>query len=243
MQISVIIPTKNEAERLPATLEKVLSHLARQNMEWELIVVDNGSQDGTDRMVEEQVSGNPRLKLLREMRPGKGAAIRKGMLAAQGDIVVFSDADLSCPIEEEEKLRDALAKGYDIAIASRRLPESEVDRTPVRRVMSTLFNWVVQVLALPGIKDSQCGFKAFSREKARLLFGAGRIDGFAFDVELLFLARRMGWRIAEVPVRWHQSKGTRVDALSDAARMVRDILKLRWDWIRGKYRGRLGQSG
>jgi len=236
VQLSVVIPARNEADRLPATLQEVSRYLASLGLHWEVVVVDNASTDATVRLVEEFASNNPGVRLMREPRPGKGAALRKGVLAAQGEVVLFSDADLSCPIEEEKKLRQALEKGYDIAIASRRLPESEVERALGRRLMSTLFNCAVQLLALPGIRDSQCGFKAFRGEAAKRLFAAGKIDGFAFDVEILFLARRIGCRIAEVPVRWKQAGGTRVQALRDAARMVRDILRLRCNWRRGLYR-------
>jgi len=239
VELSIVIPARNEAQRLPSTLEKVERYLGGRRMEWELLVVDNGSRDETPRLVEDLARKNPRVKLIREPRPGKGAAVKAGMLAAQGEAVIFSDADLSCPIEEEGKLREALAKGYDIAIASRRLPESQVEKTLKRRIMSALFNWIVQLLALPGIRDSQCGFKAFRREAARRVFGASRVDGFAFDVEILFLALRSGGRIVEVPVRWSQSEGTRVHALRDAVRMVRDILRFRRAWTRGEYRSLL----
>jgi dolichyl-phosphate beta-glucosyltransferase len=161
------------------------------------------------------------------------------MLAAAGELVLFSDADLSCPIEEDARLREALEKGYDVAIASRRLPGSQVDKSPRRKMMSALFNWAVQLLALPGIKDSQCGFKLFRREAAQRLFGAGAVDGWAFDVEILFLSRRLGYKICEVPVRWQESEGTRVEALPDALRMLRDIVKFRLAWQRGEYKSRL----
>ncbi len=235
IELSVVIPAKNEVNRLPATLEKVLRYLAGLEIEWEVIVVDNGSQDGTDRLVEEVASREPRVKLVKEARPGKGAALRTGMLQAEGEIVLFSDADLSCPIEEEKRLREALQKGYDVAIASRRLPESQVEKTLGRRLASALFNGAVQLLALPGIKDSQCGFKAFRREAARRLFGAGRIDGWAFDVEILFLARRLGLRIVEAPVRWEQAEGSRVRAFRDGASMLLDVLRMRWHWACGEY--------
>lgn len=241
MQISLVIPAKNEAKRLPPSLNRIIEYFAAQPREWEVIVVDNGSRDETARLVEAAARAHPQVKLLREPRPGKGAALRTGMLAAQGEVVIFSDADLSCPIEEEAKLRQALQE-CEVAIASRRLAESVVDKSVRRRVMSALFNWMVQALALPGIKDSQCGFKAFRREAARRLFGAGQVDGWAFDVEILFLARKAGYRIAEIPVRWVQVGGSQVHALADSLRMMRDILRFRYHWARGAYRGRL-ESG
>jgi dolichyl-phosphate beta-glucosyltransferase len=236
---SVIIPAKNESSRLPPTLEKVARYFAGRGGDWELLVVDNGSRDDTPRLVEEFSRAHPQVRLLQEPAPGKGAALRTGMLAAAGELVLFSDADLSCPIEEEARLREALEKGYDVAIASRRLPGSQVEKSLRRKMMSVLFNWAVQLLALPGIKDSQCGFKLFRREAARRLFGAGAVDGWAFDVEILFLARRLGYKIREVPVSWQESEGTRVEALRDALRMLRDIVQFRLAWQRGEYKSRL----
>jgi dolichyl-phosphate beta-glucosyltransferase len=236
---SVIIPAKNEASRLPRTLERVADYFAGRGEDWELLVVDNGSRDDTPKLVEEFSRAHPQVRLLREPTPGKGAALRTGMLAAAGELILFSDADLSCPIEEEARLREALEKGYDVAIASRRMPGSQVEKSLRRKMMSALFNWAVQMLALPGIKDSQCGFKLFRRGAAQRLFGAGKVEGFAFDVEILFLARRLGYKIREVPVRWRESEGTRVEALRDALRMLRDIVKFRLAWQRGEYKSRL----
>jgi dolichyl-phosphate beta-glucosyltransferase len=236
---SIIIPAKNEATRLPPTLEKVAAYFALRGGDWELLVVDNGSRDDTPRRVEDFSLTHPQVRLLREPTPGKGAALRTGILAAAGELVLFSDADLSCPIEEEAQLREALEKGYDVAIASRRMPGSRVEKSLHRKIMTALFNWVVQLLALPGIKDSQCGFKMFRREAARRLFGAGLVDGWAFDVEILFIARRLGYKIREVPVRWQESEGTRVEALRDALRMLRDIVKFRLAWQSGEYKSRL----
>jgi len=236
---SLVIPAKNEAARLPATLEQVTAYFAGRGEDWELLVVDNGSRDDTPGLVENFSLTHPQVRLLREPTPGKGAALRRGMLAAAGELVLFSDADLSCPIEEEARLREALEKGYDVAIASRRMPCSQVEKSLRRKMMSALFNWAVQLLALPGIKDSQCGFKLFRREAAQRLFGASKVEGFAFDVEILFLARRLGYKIREVPVRWRESEGTRVEALPDALRMLRDIVKFRLAWRRGEYKSRL----
>jgi len=237
--LSVIIPARNEVRRLPSTLERVERYFASLDIEWELLVVDNGSSDGTDRLVEDFAKAHPCVRLVRESRPGKGAAVRTGMLAAQGELALFSDADLSCPIEEERKLREALSAGYDVAIASRRLPGSDAERTAERKLMSLLFNWIVQIIALPGISDSQCGFKGFRREAAGRIFRAGMIDGWAFDVEILFLARHMGCRIAEIPVRWRQVGDSKIRAFGDAARMVRDMLRMRWNWARGVYRDKV----
>ncbi len=239
MKVSLVIPAKNEVKRLPATLEQVTRYMQNLGEDWELLVVDNNSQDGTADLVMEFCNTFSQIRLLHAQQPGKGAALRAGILAAQGDVILFSDADLSCPIEEEQKLRRALDTGYDIAIASRRLSESEVDKSLRRRIMSALFNWVVQALALPGIKDSQCGFKAFRRDVAHTLFGMSRVDGWAFDVEILFLARKAGYSIAEVPVRWGQVGGSQVKIVRDSLHMVRDIIQFRYAWLCGAYRQRL----
>lgn len=230
-----MIPAKNEIQRLPATLDKVLSYLSALDEEWEVIVVDNGSTDDTPQLVRGYTEHEPRIRLMREERPGKGVALRTGMIAAEGKIVLFSDADLSCPIEEEQKLRSALNSGVEVAIASRRMADSEVEKSLKRIVMSTVFNWIVQALALPGIKDSQCGFKAFTREAAQRLFSTGQVDGWAFDVEILFLARKFGYRIKEIPVRWHEVGGSRVSVVRDSLRMFRDIIKFRYHMMRGRY--------
>jgi dolichyl-phosphate beta-glucosyltransferase len=235
MELSVIIPAHNEERRLPATLDRVLPYLAGLGSDWEVIVVNNNSSDGTVALVEIRAQTEPRLKLLHEPRPGKGIAVRTGMLAAEGEVVLFSDADLSCPIEEQAKLRRVLTEGYDVAIASRRLPQSQVEKSLKREMMSALFNWVIQLLALPGIKDSQCGFKAFLRVVAHDLFNRSQVDGWAFDVEILFLARKLKYRIAEVPVSWHEVGGSHINPVRDSLRMVRDIIKFRWRMLMRKY--------
>jgi len=242
MDISVVIPAYNEAERLPPTLQKVVPYLEKLGMDWELLVVDNNSTDNTADIIKHFAEKQPRVKLIFQAEPGKGAALHKGMLAAQGDIVLFSDADLSCPIEEEVKLREALYNGYDVAIASRRLKDSIVDKSLKREAMSALFNWMVQLLALPGIRDSQCGFKAFKADVNKRLFAAGLVTGWAFDVEILFLARKCGYRIAELPVRWVQVEGSKVSAIKDAICMAIDIIKFRIKWMKGAYKEALGSD-
>lgn len=219
-------------------MNRILEYLSARDDEWELIVVDNGSTDETSRLVQSYAARDPRIRLIDEPRPGKGVALRTGMLAAQGNIVLFSDADLSCPIEEEQKLMKVLSDGAQVAIASRRMRGSDVEKTLKRIIMSAVFNWIVQVLALPGIKDSQCGFKAFTREAAQRLFSTSQVDGWAFDVEILFIARKLGYRIVEVPVRWQEIGGSRINAVRDSLRMFRDIISFRYNILRGRY-GRL----
>jgi dolichyl-phosphate beta-glucosyltransferase len=176
--------------------------------------------------------------VLEERQRGKGWAVRTGMLAARGAYVLFSDADLSTPIEEVEKLFAALESGHDLAIASRALPESniQVHQPWHRELVGRLGNLLVRILAVHGIADTQCGFKLFPHDLAQQLFGAQRMTGIAFDMEVLFLAQRRRLRIAEVPVTWIDSPDTRFNRLKDGLQALKDLLRIRWNWLRGRYR-------
>lgn len=225
-ELSVVIPAYNEADRLGPTLLRVLEYLRAEGLDGELIVVDDGSEDGTAELAR---GVDPAVQVIElgENR-GKGAAVRAGMLAARGEQVLFSDADLATPIEEFPKLQAHLARGCDIAIASRGLPESDirVRQHPVRELMGRTFNVVVRTLAMSGIKDTQCGFKLFTRAAAQDLFSRSTVDGFAFDVEVLLMARGR-YRVAEVPVVWRHVDESKVSPGADAARMLWDVLRLR----------------
>src|SRR6266568_2532999 len=202
-RLSVVIPAFNEAERLPRTLARVNAHLVGQGPPYEIVVVDDGSTDGTAESA--RAEGGPALTLLRyQPNRGKGYAVRRGMLAARGARRLMTDADLSTPIEELDRLCARMDEGHDVVVGSRALPASRIEvRQPwYRENMGRLFNLFVRALAVPGVRDTQCGFKLFSAAAARDVFSAARLDGFSFDVEALFLARRKGYRIAEVPVRW-----------------------------------------
>ncbi len=227
--LSVVIPAYNEEARLGPTVRRVRDHLVARGGTWEVIVVDDGSRDRTIAVAEEAADGDSRIYVLPQgANQGKGAAVRAGMLAATSDRILFSDADLATPIEELAKLEAELDRGADIAIASRALPASDV-RTrqhPARELMGRTFNLAVRTLVLGGIKDTQCGFKLFTRTAAHDLFARATIDGFAFDVEILWLARGT-YRIAEVPVIWHHVEESKVSPGTDAARMLRDIVGLR----------------
>jgi len=228
--LSVVIPAYNEEARLGPTVERTMAYLeARGGGGWEVIVVDDGSRDRTTAVAEAAAGGDARVRVLGgRANRGKGAAVRDGMLAATSDRVLFSDADLATPIEELAKLEARLDDGADVAIASRALPGSDV-RTrqhPMRELMGKTFNLVVRTLVLGGIKDTQCGFKLFTRAAAHDLFGRATVDGFAFDVELLWLARGR-YRIDEVPVVWHHVEESKVSPGTDAMRMFADIVRLR----------------
>ncbi len=228
--LSVIIPAYNEEARLPKTLERMEAYLSQQDYSWELIVMDDGSQDRTVEVAGKALS-SPNSRVVKNPRNlGKGATVRNGMLLAVGKFRLFSDADLSTPIEEVEKLLRAVQEeGYDVAIGSRALKESRLEvRQPFyREMMGRMFNLIVQIVLLGGIKDTQCGFKLFSGKAAEEVFSRQQLEGFSFDVEVLVLARRLGFRIAEVPVRWLDSPASRVSPLRDSIRMFLDVVRVR----------------
>ena len=226
--LSVVIPAWNEEARIGSTLVAISDYLEALREDYEILVVDDGSSDGTAAVVE--AAGRRQVQLLRlpENR-GKGAAVRAGVLASRGHEILFSDADLATPIGELTKLRAALARGHDIAIGSRALAASEVQvrQHPLRQEMGRTFNRLVRLLVLDGFRDTQCGFKLFRGEVGRELFGRARVDGFAFDVEILLLARPR-YKVAEVPVVWRHVEQSKVSPGRDAARMLWDVIKLRW---------------
>jgi dolichyl-phosphate beta-glucosyltransferase len=228
--ISVVIPAYNEAERIPATLVRVREYFDSSGEEYEVIVVDDGSTDSTVAVVEAAAQGWPQLSLhALERNQGKGAAVRAGMLRARGHIRLFSDADLSTPIEELPRLRERLVGSCTVAIASRAVPGATIDvHQPGRReMMGRSYNRLVQLLVLPGLHDTQCGFKLFTAEAAMTCFAPLRTNGFGFDAEVLVRARRHGWEVAEVPVHWSHREDSRVSALRDSGTVLMDLLRLR----------------
>ena len=239
MYLSIIIPAYNEEQRLGATLRTILTYLARQPYPTEIIVVDDGSQDGTLRVAARFCGGNPPVRVLQNGRNrGKGFSVRQGFLHARGAYLLFSDADLSTPIEEVEKLLAALHTPYDIAIGSRALPESciEVHQPWYRENMGRFFNVLVRALVMPGIRDTQCGFKCFTQEAGLEIARRMTRERFSFDVEMLYLAGLLGYRVCEVPVVWRNSPQTRVHAVRDSASMFADLVAIRWNQLRGRYR-------
>lgn len=241
--LSIVIPAYNEERRLPSTLATIMAFLAHEPYTAEVIVVDDGSDDRTAEIA----AATPGVTVLRGEHRGKGFAVRAGALAARGSIILLCDADLAVPIEEWSRLRAAIEAGYPIAIGSREgLGASREGEPWYRHVMGRVFNWIIQMIALRGINDTQCGFKALRRDVARDLFTRMRIYGddapvvrgpavTAYDVELLFLARRRGYPIAEIPVIWRYGAETKVNPLRDSWRNLRDVLRVRLNDLCGRY--------
>ena len=233
-RLSVVIPAFHEEGRLGPTVRAVQRFLDGLRYAGEILVVDDGSADGTLREARALAPECPSLRILTfPINHGKGFAVREGVRAATEDVVLFTDADLSTPIEDVERLWPSLDAGFAVVIASRHLPGSRdlVRQSWKRRAMGRIFNVLLSLLGVRGIRDTQCGFKLFRRDAARLLFDPLRTIGFAFDVEILLRARRLGLRVAEVPVRWTEGPGSHVRPVWDAAQMLRDVLRMR-RWIR-----------
>ena len=235
---SIIIPTYNEGARLGPALESVLSHADTNRWDAEVIVVDDGSQDDTADLVRRRAKENPSLHLLQNPgNHGKGYSVRNGMLNARGEILLFTDADLSAPIEQASKLFGAIESGADVAIGSRWLqPNLQTHRQSLlRQFYGRSFNLFLQLLLGLKFKDTQCGFKAFSRNAAVTLFSKQTIDGWGFDAELLYLASRLGLKVIEIPVVWSDAAGTRIHPLRDGLRMVQEAMLIRRNAFSGKY--------
>jgi dolichyl-phosphate beta-glucosyltransferase len=228
-QISVVIPAFNEEARLPAALAGAIPYLEARKRAYELILVDDGSRDRTLELMREAESCHSSIRVVAlERNRGKGRALASGVTASSGELVLISDADFSAPITELPSLEAALEAGSQVAIASRAVKGArQVEQPPHRVVMGKVFNLAVQMLLLPGLWDTQCGFKLFRGDAARELFGELQTDGFAFDVEILYRARRRGWSISEVPVHWVHSAPTRVAPLRHSAQMLRDVVRIR----------------
>ena len=238
-EVSVVIPAYNEERRLPATLKSVYEHLSARGRSFEIVVVDDGSMDNTADFVESYAKTRPQVRLVSySPNRGKGHAVRVGMLAAKGDFLLFDDADGSSPISEMTKLLDAIAGGADIAIGSRAKPDKDrtVKALPYRKYIGNTFNMIVQCLLLPGLYDTQCGFKMFKRSVAHDVFSVAHLDGFAFDVEVLFISRLRGYRISEKPINWSNVEGSKVNVLVDSPKMLFEVLWIAAGAWFGRYR-------
>ena len=243
--LSIVVPAYNEQDRLPDTLTAIADYLKMRDFSHELLVVDDGSRDSTRDVVREFAASRPWVRLVQyddehghALNRGKGFAVRAGIEAAVGRDILFSDADLSTPIEDMERLLPPISRGVcDVAIASRALPESNLDvHQPAHREwMGRTFNRLVQAIAVPGVVDTQCGFKAFRGDVAKRLFAMAQIDGFGFDPEILFLAHKYGYTIREIPVTWRHRDNSRVNPLTAPFSMFKELLEIRWNDARGLY--------
>ncbi len=238
-QLSVIIPAYNEQRRLPATLESVHGYLTQRNLTFEILIVDDGSHDDTAEVVEMFAVAHSGVRLLSyQPNQGKGHAVRTGILSAKGDLMLIDDADGSSPIEELERLERGITSGADLVIGSRAKSDEsrQVQALAYRKWIGNTFNFLVQRLLLPGIYDTQCGFKLFKAEAAREIFAVAQIDGFGFDVEILHIARVRGYKIAEVGINWHNVEGSKVNVFADSPKMFLDVLQVVLRSLFGRYK-------
>jgi glycosyltransferase involved in cell wall biosynthesis len=237
-QLSIVIPAYNESARIEKTLERVMSCVAEQGWDAEVVVVDDGSKDDTAAIVQRSMSVHPRLHLVKNPgNRGKGYSVRNGLLQAAGDIVMFTDADLSAPMEEGERLIAAIHAGADVAIGSRWMDRTRqtIHQPLYRQFFGRCFNWITRtVMGLP-FKDTQCGFKAFKREAAQVIFRLQTIERWGFDPEILFIARKLKYTVREVPVTWGHDERSRISYLKDGIKMLEDMAVIRSNSVRGRY--------
>lgn len=244
--LSVVIPSYNELKNIKRNvLDQVIAYLNKQNYEWEVLLSDDGSTDGTTEKLHEFAKQDKRIKVVENIHAGKGPTVQSGMLKANGEWILFTDFDQSTPLSEIEKLL-AFQKTHQVIIGSREITGARRDKEPLHRhIMGKGFNILVQTLAIPGIYDTQCGFKLFRRDACQEIFSKlvvygrskERQDAFtgAFDVEALFLARKNGYKVQEVPITWHHNETDRVSPIKDSLRMLTDIIKVRIADFSGKY--------
>jgi dolichyl-phosphate beta-glucosyltransferase len=229
MDVSIVIPAYNEETRIIPTLEKVYRYFTSREMEFEIIVADDGSKDNTVQVVNKFSERYHGIRVLQhKQNKGKGAAVKTGVLDAKGDLILFTDADLSTPIEEFEKLKKAIDEGFDIAIGSRGLPDSKivVSQPWYRRYIGKVFPYLVRLIVMRDFKDTQCGFKLFRKEAGRTLFSELKTEGFAFDVEILYRAIKNGYKVVETSITWFNSLQSKVGLVHEPFRMLRAIFKL-----------------
>ena len=233
--VSVVIPAYNEEWRILPTVGAIATHMSSRGEPWELIIADDGSTDTTVALLADLRFPNMRV-LIAERNKGKGDAVRRGMLAAEGRYVLFADADQSTPIEQFDRLLDQLKDGYDVAVGSRAAAGAAVSgRSPLRKVLSRGLRLLVSVGFGVKVADTQCGFKLFTADAARTLFELQIVDNFSFDLEVLYLSDKVGLRVAEVPVEWIDAPGTRVDAAKVTLQFLADLVKIRINDLRGHY--------
>jgi dolichyl-phosphate beta-glucosyltransferase len=235
-ELSIVIPAFNEERRLPQAIDALTSFMDEHQLDAEVLLVENGSTDSTGQIADAAASRDARFRAIHLAGRGKGLAVRTGMLASRGRLVLFCDADFSMPVEEILLLTGALDRGADVAVGSREVPGARrIGEPSLRHVMGRVFNWLVRVLAVPGIRDTQCGFKGFQRAAARDLFARQQIDGWAFDVEVLVVALQRGYRLREVPITWRYDASSRVHPVRDTMSMIREVIRIRRNVRRGQY--------
>jgi len=234
--LSIVIPAHNEENRLPRTLRQIFSFLEKQNYSAEVVIVENGSRDHTLEIARKFSAEYPNLTVLKEDQPGKGNAVRRGILDASGEYCFICDADLSMPIDEINKFIPPLLQGFDVAIGSREAPGAIRFNEPAYRHMGgRAINLLIQMFILPGLNDTQCGFKCFRAAIAKDLFQKQALSGWSFDIEVLYLARRRKYEIREIPIQWYYDQESKVSALRDALLMISDIFRIHLNAMRGWY--------
>jgi dolichyl-phosphate beta-glucosyltransferase len=234
--LSIIIPAHNEESRLPTSLEKINTFLEKQPFDYEVLIVENGSQDRTIEIAQDFERRYKYMRALSEELAGKGLAVKRGMLEASGEYRFIADADLSMPIEEVTLFLPPHVPEYDVAIASREAPGAERIGEPIyRHWIGRMFNLLVRLITLPGIQDTQCGFKCFRSELAEELFREQTLDGWSFDVEILYIARKRGYQIIEIPIHWYFNPGSRVHIVRDSIAMFLDLIRIRLNDLQGQY--------
>jgi glycosyltransferase involved in cell wall biosynthesis len=243
---SIVIPAYNESRRIPETLVSVVEAIRKQGWQAEVVVVDDGSTDTTAEVVRAFAAKNPEVRLQQNpANRGKGYSVRAGILGARGEVVLFTDADLSAPIEEAARLFAAIEQGADIAIGSRWLDRSrQTHRQPLyRQLFGRCFNGVTRLIMGLSFADTQCGFKAFTREAAQVVFQLQTIERWGFDPEILFIATKRGFKIAEVPVSWAHDERSRISYLRDGLQMLKEIAIVRWNAFLGRYNKPVERAG
>lgn len=236
--MSLILPAYNEEKRLPECMEKVAKFIKQRGEPIEVLLVENGSHDRTYEMALEYAKKYPWLKVFHEETPGKGNAVRRGMLEGRGKYRMFADVDFSMPIDEISRFIPPELSDYQVAIGSREVKGAVRYNEPAtRHFTGRVFNLIVRILlGLPGIHDTQCGFKSFSAEAAEKLFSVQRINGWAFDAEVLFLAKQYGYKIIEVPVQWYYDGNSKINVIQDSIKMFRELLQIRANYRKGMYK-------
>lgn len=234
--LSLIIPAHNEETRLPDTLRQVLEFAEKQTYALEILVVENGSTDDTFQIAQDYARRHANIRVLQNNQKGKGRAVRQGMLAAGGEYRFMCDVDFSMPVGEISRFLPPILEDYDIAIASREAPGAVRYAEPsYRHFIGRIYNGLIRFLALPGLQDTQCGFKCFRGEVAEQLFRRQTLPGWSFDVEILFIARQLGYKVVELPIHWYYNPHSKIRVVKDSFKMGVDLLTIRLNGIRGVY--------